>query len=123
VEIYESETWNLTAKDKEKLAVFERQVLKIMSRPMQKAGVYRRRYNHELYTIFKDVFIVRIVKFRRLEWADHVVRRDDNHLLQRAFRGLFEEGKRTRGRPQNTWKQGVEAIAKVLDSGKSNCLH
>jgi hypothetical protein len=31
------------------------------------------------------------------------------HLLQRAFRGSFEEGKRKRGRPQNIWKQGVES--------------
>jgi exonuclease III len=109
VAIYGSETWNLTAKDEEKLAVFERQVLRTIIGPIQEAGVYRRRYNHELYAIFRDVDIVRTVKLRRLEWAGHVVRREDNHPLQRAFRGSFEEGKRKRGRPQNTWKQGVES--------------
>jgi hypothetical protein len=77
--------------------------------PIQEASVYRRRYNHELYAIFKDVDILRTVKLRRLDWAGHVVRREDNHPLQRAFRGSFEEGKRKRGRPQNTWKQGVES--------------
>jgi hypothetical protein len=70
--------------------------------------MYRRRYNDELYQIYQEPDIVQVVKLRRLAWAGHVVRRDENHPVQRAFKGDFYDGSRKRGRPQNSWKADVD---------------
>jgi hypothetical protein len=39
---------------------------------MQKNGVWRKRYDHELYELFNEPDIVRYIKINRLGWAGHV---------------------------------------------------
>jgi hypothetical protein len=39
--------------------------------------------------------------------AGHVVRREENHPLKKAFEGEFRDGNRRRGRPKNSWKDAV----------------
>ena len=42
-----------------------------------------------------------------IRWYDHVLRREDGHVLRRAFD--FEvEGQRKEGRLKRTWKRQVE---------------
>ena len=42
-----------------------------------------------------------------VRWYDHVLRREDGHVLKRA--SYFEvEGQRKTGRPKRTWKRQVE---------------
>lgn len=108
VAIYGAESWNTTAEDEEKLAVFERMVLRTIIGPVKvEDDVYRSRYNHELYQIFREPDIVKVSKHRRLSWAGHVARREENHPIAKSFKGEFRDGKRSRGRRKNSWMDAV----------------
>jgi endonuclease/exonuclease/phosphatase family metal-dependent hydrolase len=109
VAIYGCESWNTTDQDEERLGVFERKVLRTIIGPLRVSdGQYRIRYNHELYQIFRDSDIVATVKLRRLAWAGHVIRREEDRPVLLAFKGEFRDGKRSRGRPKNTWRESVD---------------
>lgn len=115
VAIYGAESWNTTTADEERLGVFERKVLRRIIGPLQiEPGVYRIRYNQELYQEFRDPDIVSVVKHRRLSWAGHVVRREEDSPQQLTFEGEFRDGKRTCGRLKNLWKDAVDNDSKVL---------
>jgi hypothetical protein len=108
VAIYGAESWNTTKEEEEKLGVFERKVLRAIIGPKRTSdGQYLSRENNELYQIFRDPDIVEVVRHRRLAWAGHVVRREENHPLKRVFVGEFRDGNRKRGRPKNSWKEAV----------------
>jgi hypothetical protein len=109
VAIYGSESWNTKEDDKEKLGVFERKILRSIIGPVKvDEGLYRIRYNHELYQIFRDSDIVTLVRLRRLAWAGHVVRRENDRPLNIVFKSDFTGGKRSRGRPKGSWKEAVD---------------
>jgi hypothetical protein len=109
VAIYGSESWNTTEEDENRLGVFERKVLRTIIGPVKISDErYRIRYNHELYQIFRDADIVATVKQRRLSWAGHVVRREEDRPVMQVFKGDFRDGKRSRGRPKNSWKEAVD---------------
>jgi hypothetical protein len=39
-------------------------------------GLWRRRYNPELYSLFNEVDIIKRFKINRLRWAGHVIGRE-----------------------------------------------
>ena len=77
--------------------------------PVEENGVYRSRYNHELYNIFRDSGIEKLVSQRRLSWAGHVVRRDDQEPLKATFKGKFLSGRGKPGRRKISWKECVDS--------------
>jgi hypothetical protein len=109
VAIYGAESWSTTAADEERLGVFERKILRRIIGP-KRVGEdrYQQRNNLELYQIFKEADIVTVVRHRRLSWAGHVVRREENLPVQRVFNSNFNDGKRSRGRPKTSWEDAVE---------------
>lgn len=84
---YACETWTLATKDSEILDTFERKVLRRIIGPICDRGRWRRRYNHELYTIYEDQLIRRIVKSSSLRWAGHVARMNDTEIPNRVLQG------------------------------------
>jgi hypothetical protein len=46
---YASQTWTLSKTDKRLLSVFERRILTCIFGAVQENGVWRKRYNYELY--------------------------------------------------------------------------
>ncbi|CAG9576128.1 unnamed protein product [Danaus chrysippus] len=72
VTTYGCEAWSLTALETQKLAVFERKVLRKVFGPVKDAdGDYRIRMNHELEALMNRETIVRFIKSQRLRWAGH----------------------------------------------------
>jgi Reverse transcriptase (RNA-dependent DNA polymerase) len=68
---YGVEFWNTTVQNEEKLGVLERRVLRRIIGPMKVSdGVYRQRWNHELYQVYKDSDINSVVRHLRLSWLD-----------------------------------------------------
>ncbi|GFS55489.1 hypothetical protein TNCV_1627431 [Trichonephila clavipes] len=63
----------LTLRDEEALGIFERKILRCILGGIQVNGS-RRRYNLELYTIYKQLNVVKFVKLQRLKWAGHLAR-------------------------------------------------
>jgi hypothetical protein len=56
---YASESWTLSKTDKRFLSVFERGILRCNFGAVQENGVWRKRYNHELYELFNEPDIVK----------------------------------------------------------------
>jgi hypothetical protein len=81
--------------------------LKESARPKRDTDVWRIRTNKELQDQYKSADIVISIKVRRLEWAGHVVRMDDERMVKRVFLG--NPGRRRKpGRPRLRWLYCVE---------------
>ena len=52
--IYRAEAWTLTDSDARILDMFERKVLRTIYGPVCVDGEWRTRYNHKLYSLYKD---------------------------------------------------------------------
>jgi hypothetical protein len=79
VVLYGCETWSLTLREEHILGVFENRVLRM---------------------------IFRIIKARRMRWAEHVARMGEK---RNAYRLLVRkpEGRRPLGRPRRTWLDNI----------------
>lgn len=63
---YGCETWTLTKKTEDILAMFERKVLRRIYGPVREDTGWRIRYNHELIRLYSDTNIVDYIKLQRL---------------------------------------------------------
>ena len=108
-------TRHYTQADEEALGVFERRILRAIYGPTKEGEVYRIRHNHELYQLFQDADIVTVLRVNRLRWAGHVNRRSQDAPVFKVTFADFVDGKRSRGRPKNTWIGCVDKDARVLN--------
>jgi hypothetical protein len=67
--------------------------------PIQENGIWRKRYNHELYNLYNDVEISKIANISRMKWAGHVLRMNDEETTKKLMLGK-PDGTRRRGRPK-----------------------
>jgi hypothetical protein len=102
---YASEIWTLLKIDKRLLSVFERRILMHFGAE-QENGVWRKRYNHELYEFFNEPDIVKYIKINRLGWAGHVIRVVNNSTVKKVF-NIKPIGIRKIGRPKLRWEDDV----------------
>jgi hypothetical protein len=69
-------------------------------------GVWRIKYNYELYKLFKEPNIVQSIKINRLKWLGYIQRMDESTLCKKlTFSQL--EGSRKKGRPKLRWLDDV----------------
>jgi hypothetical protein len=59
---YATETWTLSKTDERLFSVFERRIFRCIFEAVQENGVWRKRYNHELYELFNESDIVKDIK-------------------------------------------------------------
>lgn len=72
--LYAGETWATTKTDN-KLAVFERKIFRKMFGPKNnEEGEFEVKTNEELRRLFVEANIIRILKYNRMRWADHLWR-------------------------------------------------
>jgi hypothetical protein len=74
---------------------------------------WRIRTNKELQDQYRSSDTVTSIKVRRLEWAGHVVRMDDERMEKRVFLGN-QGGRRKPGRPTLRWMDCVEDDLKTF---------
>jgi hypothetical protein len=110
---YGSETWVLSKFDEAILGIFERKILRAIFGPTNENGVWRIKFNDELYTLYKESNIVTYIKVNRLRWAGHVIRLEEQSPARRVLVEVVE-GKRQRGRPKLRWEDGVMDDARKL---------
>ena len=111
--IYASETWPLTKDDEKQLCIFESKILISIFGPVEENGVWRKRYNHELYNLFKEPDIVKLIKIRRLEWAGHLLRASDQRTMKKVFKTMPERTRKV-GRPEMRWEDCVRQDIRTL---------
>ena len=116
--LYGCETWRLTQKLENKLDVFENGILRTICGPVydQEERGWRRRHNRELRDITSLPLLSAVVRSRRLQWAGHVARRDDDHILKRVTISN-PAGRRPVGRPRKRWVDGVTQDTMLLTGG------
>ena len=69
-------------------------------------GEWRRLHNEELNDLYSSPNIVRVIKSRRMGWAGHVARMDEERGVYRVLVGK-SEGKRPLGRPRRRWVDNI----------------
>jgi hypothetical protein len=77
-----SETLTLSKLNERRLSLFERKVLRCIFGAKQENEIWRKGYNYELYEILNDSNIVIYIKVKRLAWAGHLMRMNDNRTLE-----------------------------------------
>jgi hypothetical protein len=86
------------------LRVFENRALRKVFGP-KRDGVtaeWRKLHNEEMNDLYSLPNIVRVVKSRRMRWAEHVARMGEGRVVHRVLVGK-PEGKRPLGRPTRRW--------------------
>jgi hypothetical protein len=86
------------------LGVFENRVLRRVFGPKRDevTGEWRKLHNEELNDLYSLSNIVRVVKSRRMRWAGHVARMEEEGGVHRVLVGK-PEGKRPFGRIILRW--------------------
>jgi hypothetical protein len=108
VVLYGCETWSLALREEHRLRVFENRVLRSTSGPKgdKVTGEWRKLHNEELRGLYSSPSIIRIMKSRRMRWADHVARMGEKRNAYRLLVGK-PEGKRPLGRPRRRWVDNI----------------
>jgi hypothetical protein len=110
---YAKKTWTLSKTNERRLSLFERKVLRCIFGAKKENGTWRKRYNYELYEIFNEPNIVNYIKVKRLAWAGHLVRMNNDRTLKKIF-NTKPDGARSAGRPKLRWEDGVDHDMRIL---------
>ncbi|CAN0588720.1 unnamed protein product, partial [Ectocarpus sp. 12 AP-2014] len=100
---YGCETWPLTKRDANRLATFERKVLRKVYGPFFNpvTSSFERRHNEDLYKLYDKPPVVAWIRSKRIEWLGHVWRADGSLIKDALTKPV--NGKRLRGRPRLRW--------------------
>jgi hypothetical protein len=91
-----------------RLRVFENRVLRKIYEPKREEDrSWRKLHNDELRKLYSSPNIVRVIKSRRLRWAEHVARMGEGRGVYRVLVGR-PEGKRPLGRPRHRWEDNIK---------------
>jgi hypothetical protein len=82
---YAYKTWTLSKMNERRLSLFERKVFRCIFGAKQETGTWRKRYNYELYETFKQPNVVTYIKVKRLSWAGHLVRMNNDRTVKKIF--------------------------------------
>jgi len=95
-------------REERKLRVFENMVLRRIFGPRRDevTGEWRRLHNEELNDLYSSSNSVRVIKSRRIRWADHVARFGEERELYRILLGK-PEGRKPLGRPRRRWVDNI----------------
>jgi hypothetical protein len=90
------------------MRVFENRVLGRIFGPKRDevTGEWRKLHHEELHDLYSSPSIIRIIKSRRLKWADHVQRMVEKRNVYRLLVGKLL-GKRALGRPRLRWVDNI----------------
>jgi hypothetical protein len=94
-------------REEHRLRVFENRVLRIFGPKRDEVTCeWRKLHNKELHDLYSSPSIIRIIKSRRMRWADHVIRMGEKGNAYRLLVGKPEE-KRPLGRPRRRWVDNI----------------
>jgi hypothetical protein len=99
------ETWSITLREEHRLRVSENRVLRRTFGPKKNKviGGWRKLHNEELRSSYYSPDIIKVIKSKRMKWAEHVA---CIGKISNKYKILFgkTEGKRQFGRPKYIWK-------------------
>jgi hypothetical protein len=98
---YDCETWTVTNKAEQMFSAFERKILRRIFGPTQ---------DTEIYDLYKGTKGTELIKFRRLQWAGHVIRMKEHHIPKKALHQTIH-CKIQVGELRKQWEDGVREDA------------
>jgi len=103
--------------------VFENRVLRKVFGPKRDevTGEWRKLHDEELNDLYPLTNIVRVVKSRRMRWAGHVARIEEDRVVQRVLVGK-PEGKRPLGRPRRRWEDNIKMDLQEVVGGRGDWM-
>jgi hypothetical protein len=95
-------------REERRLKLFENRVLRRIFGPKsgEVTGEWIKLHNEELNNLYTLPNIVRVVKSRRMRWAEHVARMGMDRGVNRVLVGK-PEGKSAKGRPRRGWEDNI----------------
>ncbi|KAJ3644193.1 hypothetical protein Zmor_026863 [Zophobas morio] len=108
---YGSEIWVTGVEEEQTIGVWERKVLRKICGGRKVEGIWQRRTNAELYNLYNEPDVVRIVRGQRTRWLGHVARMGINRSPFKLLESRIG-GRRRQGRPRKRWIKEVEADLK-----------
>jgi hypothetical protein len=123
VVLYGCETWSLTLREQHRLRVFENKVLRRIFGPKRDEviGEWRKLHNEELHILYSSSNIIRHIKSRRMRWARHVARVEEERNMYKVLMGK-PEGKRPLGRQRHIWEDGIRMDLREIGWGSVNWI-
>jgi hypothetical protein len=85
-------------------------------------GEWRRLHNKELYALYSSPNIIRVIKTRRLRWAEHVARMGERRGAYRALVGK-PEGRKPLGRPRRRWEDNIKIKLREVGWAGMDWIH
>jgi hypothetical protein len=79
-------------------------------------GEWRKLHNEELSDLYSLPNIVRVIKSRRMRWAEHIARMGEGTGVHRVLVGK-PEGKRLLGRPRRRWGDNIKTDLQEVGGG------
>ena len=77
--------------------------------------------NEELHNLYRSPNIVRVIKSRRLRWANHVTRMEEGRTALKILKGK-PKGKKSLGRPRRRWKGNIKVDIKEIGVNTGKCV-
>ena len=98
--------------------MFENRVLRRMFGPKRDkvTGEWRKLHNEELNDLYCSPNIVRVIKWRRMRWAEHVALTGQGRGVYRVLVGKLE-GKRPLRRPRLRWEDNIKMDLQEVGCG------
>jgi hypothetical protein len=89
--------------------MFDNGVLRRISGPNKDEvmGGWKKLRNKELHDMYTSPSIIRMIKWRRMRWAAHVIQMGEKRNVYRLLVGK-PEGKRLLGRPKDRWVDNIK---------------
>jgi hypothetical protein len=114
VVLYGCETWSLTLGEEHRLRVFENRVLrKIFGPKREEDELWRTLHNDELHSLYSSMNTVRVIKSRRMRWAEHVARMRERRSAYKVLVGR-PEGKRPLVRSRRRWEDNIKMYLREI---------
>jgi hypothetical protein len=113
-------TWSFTLREEHRLRVFESRMLKIFVPEREEDEPWRKLHNDELHSLYSSPNIVRVIKSRRMRWAEHVTR-----MGGRGVYGVLvgrPEGKRPLGRPRRRREDNIKLDRREIGIDGANWI-
>ncbi|KAJ4431465.1 hypothetical protein ANN_20063 [Periplaneta americana] len=82
----------------------------MQSKAEERLNSFERRILRRIFGPVQDEKVWRFIKFRRLQWAGHVVRMDEKRISRRSFTQQMH-GKRIVAKPRKRWEDEVRKDA------------
>jgi hypothetical protein len=101
--------------------VFHNRVLRKFGPKREEDGSWRKLHNDELHSLYSSSNIVRVMKSRRMWWAEHLARRGEGRVVYRVLVGS-PEGKRQVGRPRRRWEDNIKMDLREMGIDGANWI-